>query len=103
MVSSDCREEPALRRLPDMIASSLIYAPAELRDRFLNALDAGDGTLCGQLALDLQNCMNPLPGMACQHFGLPVGSTYGSAARQILQSAGMAATSAQGAVDTSRP
>ncbi len=86
-----------------MIASSLIYAPAELRDRFLNALDAGDGTLCGQLALDLQNCMNPLPGMACQHFGLPVGSTYGSAARQILQSAGMAATSAQGAVDTSRP
>jgi hypothetical protein len=102
VVPSDT-DETAFRRLPDMIASNLIYAPAELRDRFLNALDAGDGTLCGQLALDLQNCMNPLPGMACQQVGLPVGSTYGSAARQILQSGGTAASSAEGGAGTGRP
>lgn len=60
------------------------YAPADLRDRFLNALDAADRMLCERLAADLQTCMNPLPGLACAQLGLPIGSTYGSAARQIL-------------------
>ena len=73
-----------------MTAPAPIYAPAELRDRFLNALDAGDDALCGQLALDLKNCTNPLPGMACQHLGLPPGSTYGTAARHLLGTSGEA-------------
>jgi hypothetical protein len=62
-----------------------MYAPAELRDRFLNAVDAQDDALCDRLAVDLQNCMNPLPGLTCQQLGLPIGSTYGAAARHILR------------------
>ena len=57
------------------------YASADLRDRFLNALDAEDRTLSQRLAADLSNCMNPLPGMACTQLGLPIGSTYGSGQR----------------------
>jgi hypothetical protein len=67
-----------------MNASDLDYAPADLRDRFLNALDAQDQALCNRLATDLTSCINPLPGMACEQLGLPIGSTYGSAARRIL-------------------
>jgi hypothetical protein len=63
------------------------YAPTELRDRFLNALDDNDRALCTQLAADLKTCMNPLPGVACEQLGLPIGSTYGSAARQVLGTA----------------
>jgi hypothetical protein len=29
--------------------------------------------------------MNPLPGLTCQQLGLPIGSTYGLAARHILE------------------
>jgi hypothetical protein len=68
-----------------MSISDLMYAPAELRDRFLNAVDAQDDALCNRLAVDLKNCMNPLPGLTCQQLGLPAGSTYGSAARHILR------------------
>jgi hypothetical protein len=69
-----------------MNASSHVYAPSELRDRFLNAIDAGDRALCEELALDLKECMNPLPGMTREQLRLPVGSTYGSAARHFLES-----------------
>jgi hypothetical protein len=65
--------------------SDLVYAPSELRDRFLNAVDAQDDALCDRLALDLRTCMNPLPGLTCQQLGLPIGSTYGLAARHILE------------------
>ena len=84
-----------------MSAPAPVYAPAELRDRFLNALDARDDALCGQIALDLKNCSNPLPGLACQDLGLPPGSTYGSAARQLLGPSGDAAGPAHEAA--SRP
>ncbi|MPZ45636.1 MAG: hypothetical protein GEV05_20045 [Betaproteobacteria bacterium] len=67
-----------------MSTDDLMYAPAELRDRFLNAVDARDDALCDRLAFDLKTCMNPLPGLTCQQLGLPIGSTYGSAARHIL-------------------
>jgi hypothetical protein len=67
-----------------MGASDLSYAPADLRDRFLNSLDAEDRALSLRLAADLSNCMNPLPGMACNQLGLALGSTYGSAARHVL-------------------
>jgi hypothetical protein len=71
----------------------LIYASGEQRDRFLDALDANDLALCARLASDLSCCMNLLPGMACEQLGLPVGSTYGSAARQILATSHEADTS----------
>lgn len=64
-----------------MIAS---YAPPKLRDQFLAALDADDRALFTQLAIGLTGCMNPLPGMTCDQLGLPIGSTYGSAARHVL-------------------
>lgn len=67
-----------------MAVVDVIYAPTALRDRFLGALDAKDVSLCRRLAADLKNCKNPLPGMACAQLGLPSGSTYGSAARTIL-------------------
>ena len=60
------------------------YAPAALRDRFLGALDEDDRALSTELALGLTTCMNPLPGMTCDELGLPIGSTYGSAARRVL-------------------
>jgi hypothetical protein len=61
-----------------------IYAPADVRDEFLNALDAADHTLSVHLARNLTCCMNPLPGMTRELLGLPAGSTYGAAARQVL-------------------
>jgi hypothetical protein len=60
------------------------YASAALRDRFLGALDADDRALSTELATGLTTCMNPLPGMTCDQLGLPIGSTYGCAARRIL-------------------
>ena len=67
-----------------MISADAEYAPAAVRDRFLYALDRGDPALCSQLAVNLGTCKNPLPGMVCDLLGLPVGSTYGSAARRVL-------------------
>jgi hypothetical protein len=61
------------------------YASAAIRDQFLTALDAGDRALSAQLALNLTSCSNPLPGMTCEELGLPLGSTYGSAARHVLK------------------
>jgi hypothetical protein len=60
------------------------YAPAAIRDRFLGALDAQDRALSTELALNLTSCGNPLPGMTCDQLGLPIGSTYGSAAQRVL-------------------
>jgi hypothetical protein len=55
-----------------------------MRDRFLLALDADDRTLSIELALGLTACANPLPSMTCGQLGLPVGSTYGCAAKRVL-------------------
>lgn len=60
------------------------YASPAIRDRFLAALDAGDRALSTALARDLTGCGNPLPGMTCGQLGLPIGSTYGSAALRVL-------------------
>jgi hypothetical protein len=64
--------------------TAALYAPAKFRDQFLAALDAHDHALSSQLANNLTDCGNPLPGMTCQELGLPAGSTYGCAARRIL-------------------
>jgi hypothetical protein len=60
------------------------YASPAIRDEFLVALDADDRALSARLALNLTSCTNPLPGMTCHQLGLPIGSTYGSAARHVL-------------------
>ena len=60
------------------------YASPAMRDAFLIALDGDDSALAARLALDLTGCVNPLPGMTCSHLALPLGSTYGSAARCVL-------------------
>ena len=55
-----------------------------MRDQFLDALDAQDRARCTELALNLTHCSNPLPGMTCDALGLPIGSTYASAAHHVL-------------------
>ena len=60
------------------------YATPELRDRFLDALDADNRLLSVELARNLTSCANPLPGLTCGELGLPIGSTYASAASRIL-------------------
>jgi len=64
--------------------ADVIYAPADVRDAFLNALDAADPALSVHLARNLTGCVNPLPGLTREKLGLPPGSTYGAAARQLL-------------------
>jgi hypothetical protein len=66
----------------------IVYAAAEQRDQFLNALDARDLDLCRRLAADLIHCSNVLPGMICTQLGLPSGSTYGCGARTVLEMRG---------------
>jgi hypothetical protein len=65
-------------------ASDDQYAQATMRDAFLCALDAADAARSRLLASGLVRCGNPLPGLACLELGLPLGSTYGSAARRVL-------------------
>ena len=60
------------------------YATPKLRDRFLGALDADNRLLSVELARNLTSCANPLPGLTCGELGLPIGSTYASAASRIL-------------------
>lgn len=54
------------------------------RDGFLGALDRNDGVTLTRLAQDMTNCGNPLPRATCVQLGIPVGSTYGFAARRIV-------------------
>jgi hypothetical protein len=61
-----------------------LYAPAAVRDRFLASLDTWDGNNSTEMAMNLTGCGNPLPGMACNQLGLPIGSTYGAAAKCVL-------------------
>ena len=60
------------------------YASPAIRDAFLRALDVDDRALSTRLARDLTECTNPLPGMTCSQLDLPIGSTYGCAARRVL-------------------
>jgi len=61
------------------------YAPSSERDRFLRALDGGDPAVAVTLAMQLTGCGNPLPSSTCISLGLPVGSSYGSAARHVIR------------------
>jgi hypothetical protein len=55
------------------------------RDQFLCALDASDSSRAVALASTLTTCSNPLPSTTCAELGLPIGSTYASAAKLVLQ------------------
>lgn len=72
-------------RMPTPSTVAHRYAPPELRDRFLLALDSGDWESSTKTAADLVGCTNPLPGMTCTTMQLPIGSTYGAAAARVLQ------------------
>ena len=63
---------------------SASYASPAIRDEFLIALDVNDRALATRLALELTDYTNPLPGMTCNQLDLPIGSTYGCAARRVL-------------------
>ena len=65
------------------------YAVASERDRFLASLDHGDLPASARLAINLTGCGNPLPSSTCRELGLPVGSSYGSAARHVILSDGL--------------
>ena len=70
-----------------MNGSESEYAPAAVRDAFLLALESDDRELATRLARSLTTCHNPFPGLACDQLALPHGSSYGTAAREILQRA----------------
>ena len=65
--------------------SQALYAPAAVRDRFLASLDAGDWNTSIEMAANLTGCGNPLPTSTCSELGLPAGSTYGAAAKSVLE------------------
>lgn len=62
-----------------------LYAPANVRDQFLLAIDAGNRALSTELAGNLTGCGNPLPSTTCLELGLPLRSTYACAAREVLK------------------
>jgi hypothetical protein len=70
------------------------YAPAKTRDQFLAALETDDRERLIELAIGLTQCGNPLPGMTCGELDVPLGSTYGDAARRIMQRRGDGRTEA---------
>jgi hypothetical protein len=60
------------------------YASPALRDGFLLAFDRRDGVALTRLARNMTNCGNPLPSAICTQMDIPLGSTYGFAARRIV-------------------
>lgn len=63
------------------------YASGAMRDAFLLALDGDDPLRSRSIARELATCGNPLPGLTCDQLDLPHGSTYGTAARRLLEHA----------------
>ena len=70
-----------------MTDNDATYAPPTVRDDFLAAIARGDAAMLTQLATNLTGCGNPLPSTTCHELGVPVGSTYGAAARRIVDQA----------------
>ncbi len=69
---------------PAATNGDVVYASPATRDAFLNALDGDDRLLTIRLAKQLATCMNRLPGLTRDALALPIGATYGEAARHIL-------------------
>jgi len=66
------------------------HAPQSLREQFLEAIESwvwlsGDipDTAIRQLAGQLWNCTDTLPGEYCNDLEIPPGSTYAQAARHL--------------------
>ena len=59
-------------------------ASPQLRDEFLNALEANDRPGLRAAATVLQRCVNPLPSVVCAQLGLQPGSTYGDGAAIVI-------------------
>ena len=76
------------RRPRPMSAPDSQYALASERDRFLLALDGDDFSTTARLATHLTSCGNPLPSSTCRALGLPVGSSYATAARHVIRNNG---------------
>ena len=74
----------ASREMVGPQVSDPTYAPPTVRDEFLDALARGDAARLAELAPNLTGCGNPLPSGTCAELGIPVGSTYGTAARHII-------------------
>jgi hypothetical protein len=71
------------------------FAPPRVRDAFLCALDdTARRAEVIQRASSLTTCRNPLPGTTCAQLNLPIGSSYGEAARKILSERAAAANNA---------
>ena len=66
------------------MASLATWAPFELRDEFLLAIDQNDRAAALKLASRLQTCTNRLPSATCAALGLPFGSAYSDAAERVL-------------------
>ena len=60
-------------------------AAGSLSDAFLDALDAGRDAEAAALAHYLTGCTRPLPSVTCAACGLPAGSTYAAAARDLTE------------------
>ncbi|MEO8485799.1 MAG: hypothetical protein ABI585_05610 [Betaproteobacteria bacterium] len=60
------------------------YASPAVRDGFLSALDRRDAVTLSRLARNLTGCANPLPSTTCTQLRIPIGSTYGFAARRVI-------------------
>jgi len=72
---------------PQVSGNDATYAPPTVRDDFLAAIARGDAVMLAALATNLTGCGNPLPSTTCVELGVPVGSTYGAAARHIVDQA----------------
>jgi hypothetical protein len=69
------------------IAPTQYGGEANARDQFLCAIDDGNSGRASALAANLTTCTNPLPSTTCTKLGLPIGSTYASAAHLVLSDA----------------
>jgi hypothetical protein len=60
------------------------YAPADVRDAFLDSIDQQDGARAAAMARHLLRCGNPLPSVTCAALGVACGSSYGVGAAAVL-------------------
>jgi len=83
-----------------MNPGDISYARPELRDAFLKAVDTDDRKELMRLASDLSKCSIRLPGITREQLGLPVGATYGAAARHILSVSAQLASQTEPTTDS---
>lgn len=60
-----------------------MHAPDDDREAFHEAAEAHNHRALSALAGRLWNCTDTLPSAYCDELGLPLGSSYAQAARQV--------------------